>query len=135
MPRLYPSWIEIPVDDFDRAIAFYRAVFDLAEIPIYDEPPMRIALLLASEKDVRSPGVSLVASPTHRPGTSGAQINFHVDTHAALNIALKQVQVHGGMIDDDVVDMGDGVRYITVLDSEGNRIALSSYEPLVEETE
>ena len=127
---LYPSWIEIPVNDLDRAIAFYRAVFSLTDIPLYDDPPSLIALLLPSEKSVRNPGVSLVKSPTHRPADAGVQINFHVDTHANLATALMHVRELGGNVDTEIVDMGDGVHYLTLLDSEGNRIALSSYEPL-----
>ncbi len=130
---LYASWIEIPVNDLDRAILFYQKVFDLAEIPIYDEPPSRIAVLLPSEKSVGNPGISLVKSPSHRPSDAGPQINFHVDTHAALTTALHHVQVQGGTIDTELVDMEDGVHYITLLDSEGNRIALSSYEALDEQ--
>jgi predicted enzyme related to lactoylglutathione lyase len=38
MPALYPSWIEIPVSDLDRALAFYRAVFALTDTPFDDEP-------------------------------------------------------------------------------------------------
>lgn len=130
---LYPSWIEIPAIDLERAIAFYRAVFELSDIPLYDEAPMRIAVLLPSEKEVRAPGVSLVQSPAHYAGASGAQINFHVDTHAALGAALTQAKAHGGTVNGELVDMGDGVHYITLLDSEGNQIALSSYEPVDEE--
>lgn len=130
MTALYPSWIEIPVSDLDRALAFYRAVFELTDTTIYDEPPAHIAVLAASDKSVRKPGISLVQSPTHRPYDGGPQINFHVDTHAALDAALRRVKERGGVVDAEMVDMGDGVRYITLLDSEGNRIALSSYEEI-----
>lgn len=133
MPPLYPSWIEIPVDDLDRALAFYRAVFGLTETPIYDDDPaMRIAVLLPSEKGVRSPGVSLVRSPQHRPG-DGVLINFHVGTHAALAAAISTAAAHGGAIAASIVDMGDGVRYVNLRDCEGNPMALSSYEPPVPE--
>jgi predicted enzyme related to lactoylglutathione lyase len=127
---LYPSWIEIPAADLQRAVTFYRAVFGLEDIAFYDEPPMQIAVLLPSDKDHRLPGVSLVQSPSHRPGDAGPQVNFHVDTFAAFDIALAAVREYGGVMDTAIVDMGDGVRYITVLDSEGNRIAISSYEPV-----
>ena len=56
-------------------------------------------------------------------------VNFHIDTHDALEIAIAQVRLLGGKVDMQLVDTGDGVRYINVLDCEGNRIALSSYEP------
>jgi uncharacterized protein len=128
---LYPSWIEIPVHDLDRARAFYRAVFSLTDTPSYDEEPrMRIIVLRPSDKSVASPGVSLVQSPQHVPCQGGVQINFHVGDHATLAAALTSVATHGGSITAPIVDMGDGVRYVTLQDCEGNPIALSSYEPL-----
>ncbi len=128
MPDLYPSWIEIAVTDFDRALAFYRAVFELTDTPVYDEPDMKIAVLLPSEKSVRGPGVSLVQSALHQPSTGGAVINFHLGTHAALDAAVARVRQHGGSLGTNILDEGDGQRYIHILDSEGNRLALSSYE-------
>lgn len=128
MPTLYPSWIEIPVTNLERALSFYRTVFELTDTPLYDEPPAQIALLLASDKTLRSPGVSLVQSQTHKPYDGGSQINFHLDSHSALDAAIIRVKACAGVVDTEIVDMGDGVRYITVLDCEGNRLALSSYE-------
>lgn len=130
MPKLYPSWIEIPVADMDRALAFYRAVFGLVDTPLVDEPPdMRIAVLLPSEKEFRSPGVSLVRSALHRPG-DGPIVNFHLDRHADLESALERIVALGGEVRAPLVDMGDGVRYVNVRDSEGNPLVLSSYEEL-----
>jgi uncharacterized protein len=133
--KLYPSWIEIPVVDLERALAFYRAVFGLTDTSIYDdEPPARIAVLLPSEKSTRSPGVSLVQSPAHFVCKGGVVINFHVDTHAALETAISTVKARGGSVTANIVDMGDGVRYATLQDCEGNPFAISSYEPLGEES-
>jgi len=126
---LYPSWIEIPVADLARALAFYRAVFTLSDTPIYDEPSARIALLLASAKELRAPGVSLVQSPTHTPGAHGSLVNFHLGDHSALAVALQVVEANGGALVMAPIDEGDGQRYALVADSEGNRLALSSYEP------
>jgi predicted enzyme related to lactoylglutathione lyase len=133
MSVLYPSWIEIPVHDMERALLFYRSVFVLTDTPRYDEPPTLIAVLLMSDKSVRTPGVSLIQSPLHQPADGGAVVNFHVDTHDALAVAIARVIELGGKVDTELVDMGDGVRYINVLDCEGNRIALSSYEPTEDE--
>lgn len=131
MTSLYPSWIEIPASDLDRALRFYRAVFGLTDTPLHDDyPPAQIAVLLPSDKSVRMPGVSLVQSPTHIPGSSGPQVNFHVGTHAALTGAITTATEHGGRLMGEVVEIEDGVRYVTLLDSEGNTIALSSYEGL-----
>ncbi|MEZ4592975.1 MAG: VOC family protein [Chloroflexota bacterium] len=134
MAKLYPSWIEIPVSNLERAIQFYRSVFSLEEISVYEDyPPMRIAVLLGSEKSVQNPGVSLVQSPTHVPSKYGALINFHVGTHAALENAVATAVTNSGAISEPITDMGDGVNYLVIIDSEGNSIALSSYEPLAGE--
>lgn len=136
MSKLYPSWLQIPVNDLERAIAFYRLVFELDEIFIYDDaPPARIAVLLPSEKSAHNPGVSLVQSPTHVPSRHGVLINFHVGSHAALEKAVEVALGNSGSIAEPLVDMGDGVRYLVLLDCEGNSIALSSYEATDEEAE
>ena len=128
MPNLYPSWIEIPAADLDRATAFYRAVFELDETPLFDEPPSKIVLLMSSDKSRQKPGLSLIVSPIHRPSDGGAVINFHVGGYAAFDLALSRVREFGGKVDTEVVEMDDGVRYVNLLDCEGNRIALSAYE-------
>ncbi len=131
MKLLYPSWVEIPVIDLDRALAFYRAVFELADIPVYDEEPgTRIAVLLPSEKGQRRPGVSLVQSLRHLPCGGGVQINFHIGDHAALEAALSTAAALGGTMVAPVADTNDGVRYALLRDTEGNPLAISSYEPL-----
>jgi predicted enzyme related to lactoylglutathione lyase len=132
--RLYPSWIEIPAADLDRALAFYRHVFALHDTPLYDDTlpsgePMRIAVLLSSDKAQQAPGVSLVQSPAHSVGHGGPQINFHVGSGAALDRARAQAAAFGGSAISPIHDEGEGVVFCTLLDSEGNRIALSAYEP------
>lgn len=131
MTKLYPSWLEIPVSNLERAMQFYHVVFDLGEIPVYEDyPPARIAVLLPSDKSVQAPGVSLVQSPAHIPSRQGVLINFHVGDHAALERAVSMAQENAGSIAEPVVDAGDGVKYLVLLDCEGNTIALSSYEPV-----
>ena len=131
MAKLYPSWIEIHVSNLERAMAFYQAVFNLDEIPMYDDyPAARIAVLLPSEKSGQNPGVSLVHSPTHVPSKHGALINFHVGNHAILEKAIEVALANSGSISEPIVDMDDGVKYLVLLDSEGNSIALSSYESI-----
>lgn len=126
---IYASWIEIPVADFDRALLFYRAVFELENTPIYNEPTMRIAVLSPSNKSEQQPGISLVQSPLHHAG-QGIVVNFHVGNYTAFDHALVQVRALGGQIVDTVTHMDDGVRYVNLRDCEGNSIALSAYEAL-----
>lgn len=129
MAQLYPSWLEIPVNDLERAIAFYKAVFELTETPIYDDyPPARIAVLRPSDKSKQTPGVSLVQSPIHTPSPHGSLINFHVGDHMVLERALQVALTKAGVITQSVTEIDEGVRYVVLLDCEGNAIALSSYE-------
>lgn len=128
MAELYPPWIEIPVGDMDEALAFYRSVFGLAETPIFDEPPLLIALLRPSGEPVGAPGVSLVRSPGHRAG-EGVTVNYHLGGHAALDAALAAALACGGRIAAPIAELGEGVRYALVRDCAGNPLALSSYEP------
>jgi len=129
---LYPSWIEIPVIDFDRAVAFYSRVFEIKGIAQheFDEDGMfmRVAVLLASDKLMKGPGVSLVKSARHQPDANGIQINFHIGSHAMLNRALRELVDAGGSVVKSPVDMDDGVHYAIIQDSEGNTIALSAFE-------
>jgi predicted enzyme related to lactoylglutathione lyase len=129
-PRVYPSWIEIPVEDLDRATDFYRRVFGLTETQTLDDevPDARITLLAPSDKDSYRPGVSLIASPRHKPGRNGVQVNFHVGSHAALDEAMANALSNGGALVQPVVRVDDGTRYVTISDSEGNTIALSAWE-------
>ena len=129
MHPLYPSWIEIPVNDLERALRFYRAVFGLADTPIYDDPPYLIAVLRPSDKSSGAPGVSLVKSPRHVPCSGGPQVNFHLGDHAALAAAIEQVTAHDGTLAGEVMNTTEGERYVAVRDCEGNTLALSSYEP------
>lgn len=129
MAQLYPSWIEIPVSDFERARQFYARVFGLAEIAVYDdEPDMRIGVLRPSDKSVGLPGVSIVKSALHKPG-GGVQVNYHVGDYTALTAALDRAVQLGGTMSTGVIDAGDGVRYGVLQDCEGNPLALSAYEP------
>ena len=133
MSPLYPSWIEIPVTHMERTLRFYRGVFDLTDTPVFEELVSIIAVLLPSDKRAHAPGASLVKSPLHRSADGGAIVNFHVDTHHALDIAVQRVTELGGKVDTAIVSMDDGVRYVNVLDCEGNRIALSSHEAPAED--
>lgn len=130
MHPLYPSWIEIPAEDLERAQTFYCAVFGLTDTERYtEEPNTSIIVLLPSDKSVRGPGVSLVHSPEHQPSHGGVRVNFHVGVYAAFDAAIRAALAHGGKLVGTTIVMEDGVRYALLDDSEGNAIAISAYEP------
>jgi predicted enzyme related to lactoylglutathione lyase len=132
---LYPSWIEIPAIDLDRAVAFYTRVFQVTGVTFhdFDEAGLdtRVAVLQASDKTVKGPGVSLVQSARHQPHANGVQVNFHVGSHDELRNALQALVNAGGIIVKPPVELDDGVRYAVVQDTEGNTLALSAYDEKV----
>lgn len=129
MHPLYPSWIEIPVEDLARALNFYRTLFGLSDTPTFDhDPNMQGALLRPSNKNQGVPGVSLVQTPQQRPSPQGVRLNFHLGPYAALQQALQRVPQLNGQVLQPIADDGDGVQYALVTDSEGNCFTLSAYQ-------
>lgn len=113
------SYVEIPVNDLDRATAFYRAVFgfelERATIDGYE-----MALFPHAEG---RPGASgaLVKGDVYEPSKAGAIVYLSVaDMDRALTLATK----NGAQVFYPKKDIGDQGFVAEVEDSEGNRIAL-----------
>ncbi|WP_343593561.1 VOC family protein [Paracidovorax wautersii] len=113
------SYFEIPVDDMDRAIAFYSAVFgcsftrdhvdgnDMAFFPHDEEHPGASGALAKGESYV--------------PGTSGARIYFDVhDLQAALLRAVRA----GGRVIYPETQVGSFGAVAEIEDTEGNCVGL-----------
>lgn len=113
------SYVEIPVNDLDRATAFYRAVFgfelERATIDGYE-----MALFPHAEG---RPGASgaLVKGDVYEPSKAGAIVYLSVaDMDRALTLATK----NGAQVLYPKKDIGDHGVVAEIEDSEGNRIAL-----------
>lgn len=126
MAELYVSWVEIPVRDLDRALAFYRAVLQLPEIEVSDDGTRRTAVIYHGGED--KPGVSLNQTANFEPGDKGPLMYFQVGKHNVLTAMLERVASNGGTVTAEMTEMGGGSNYGMFRDSEGNTIALSSYE-------
>jgi len=112
-------WVDIPVLDLERAIAFYSAVLGS---PVTKEggPGFVFGLLPHSGSDVGgclySPGAD------NSPSQVGPLI--YLNAEGRLAQAVQAVAVQGGQVLQPVHQIGPhGFRAI-VLDSEGNRVAL-----------
>ena len=114
-------YVEIPVTDLDRAIAFYTAVFGFAlerqTIDGYD-----MALFPAAEG---APGASaaLVKGDVYVPGKTGPIVYFGVTD---IDAALAWAKARGAKILYDEKDVGAFGFVAEIEDSEGNRIALNA---------
>lgn len=115
------AYVEIPVTDLDRAMAFYTAVFGFAlerqTIDGYD-----MALFPTAEGAAGASG-ALVKGDVYVPGKSGPIVYFGVtDTDAVI----ARAKARGAKILYDKKDVGAFGFVAEIEDSEGNRIALNA---------
>lgn len=112
-------WLDIPVADLDRAIAFYTAVLD---VPLHCEKyeQLRFAIL---DHDQGNGGCLVVdpdaISPTHGP-------LVYMNVNGRIRDAVSKVLALGGKVTQDVHAIGPYGFRALVTDSEGNRLALHS---------
>jgi len=116
-------WIEIPVNDLERAMAFYQAVFDLEATPIVEEDVRRTKTL--SNAPEGGPGISLNKTANFTPHNQGVLV--YMDCGADSAPTLAKVEAAGGKIIEPETTMGSAGYYATILDTEGNMLALYSY--------
>ena len=123
MPNNLASFA-IHVDDTDRAVAFYQAVFGWRFEPW--GPP---GFYLIHTGDEASPGVLGLMHKRHEPrtgtGLNGFECTFSVDDVDAIGAAA---EAHGGRITmqkSEIPTVGTLIRF---LDTEGNEVGAMKYE-------
>lgn len=114
-------WVEIPVQDLDRASKFYQTVFNLQPTEIGDDGVRRTTTLTGDGQ----PGVSLNQTRNFEPSDKGTLV--YLDTGEDLPGHLSRVESAGGKVVEPKTSMGEAGNYATILDTEGNLLALYSY--------
>ncbi len=115
------AYVELPVTDLDRAMAFYTAVFGFVlerrTVDGYD-----MAFFPAAEG---APGASgaLVKGDVYLPGKRGPIVYFGV---VDIDSVLARAKARGATILYDKKDVGAFGFVAEIEDSEGNRIALTA---------
>lgn len=113
-------WVDIPVNDLDRAIAFYSHVLD-KKIEKHDEHGFVFGLLPHAHDGV-SGCLSVIEG--RKPSKNGPLIYFNVE--GWLDEAVVAAVAHGGQLLKEKHAIGQyGYRAI-ILDTEGNAVALYS---------
>ena len=117
-------WVDIPVVDLDRAIAFYAAVLGtpVTREASAGEGDGAFGLFAHSGSDVA--GCLYVADERNGPSPRGPLVYLNVDGRLAA--AERAVAEHGGRVLHPAHAIGAHGHRAIVLDSEGNRIALHS---------
>ena len=118
-------WVEIPVEDLRRAKAFYRQLFDLPDTEEVNDGTRSTTTLFQNPQS-GGPGLSLNQTANFKPSDKGPLI--YLSTGDDLNLTLSKVEAAGGKIVETKTSMGTAGDYATFLDTEGNLLALYSYE-------
>lgn len=120
-----PVWIEIPADDIERAVAFYRELFQM-DLEIKDYGKLQMAHFL---RECGFCGAIASSSPEFKPAANrdGIIIHFAIDN---MKRALELVENSSAELRREPVPVADeGVgEYAVIKDTEGNIIGLFNWE-------
>ncbi len=117
------SWFEIPVTDFERAKAFYGALFD-AELFVM---PMAGCMMgfLPMEQGSDGVGGAIVQGEGYQPSDQGTLV--YLNGGANLQGMLDRVDPAGGRVLVGKTLITEEIGYFAIfLDPEGNKVALHS---------
>ena len=111
------SWIEIPVEDFDRAVEFYSSVLEL-EFKRESSGEEKMAFFPGGE------GV-LFYKPGFKPSKDGVIINLNVGEK--LDATIERIEKKGGAIvrSKTKIKSEEQDYFALFIDSEGNRLGLN----------
>jgi uncharacterized protein len=112
------TWFEIPATDFERAVAFYTALFGRPiKTELFDGIPNGIL-------PYEPPGVggAIIGDPRHAPSEGGALV--YLNTRGELAAFLERVAPAGGAVLLPATSIGPMGTIAVIRDSEGNRVGL-----------
>lgn len=115
-------WVDIPVIDLDRAIAFYSQVLS-APITMETVPGFSFALLPHAGTNVSG---CLVRTNDSKPSQNGPLVYMNVE--GRLDDAVAAAERNGGKVSQSKHQIGEHGFRAVIIDSEGNRVALHSKE-------
>ena len=119
------GWVEIPVTNTQRAITFYKSVFDI-EMQVQDMGVLQMAFFPVVENTAGSSGALVQHPEFYKPSQDGALVYFTAFS-GDLQIELDRVEKAGGKVLIPKRQISPDHGYMGVfLDTEGNRIALHS---------
>ncbi len=117
--NIWSTWFEIPVDDLNRAKAFYETIFD-TNLQSADFGGLKMAIF--PHKQV---GCALCVGDDYKTGDSGPVV--YMNANPDLKIVQDRIEKAGGKIlqSKKLISAEHGFMALFI-DSEGNRLALHS---------
>lgn len=123
------SWFEIPVTDYDRAVAFYSTVLDREIDEWEEETDGRYGMIRTDDGEVGG-ALAQMDEYTFDDGTtvsyapsddSGVFVYLSVSD---VDMALAAVEPAGGTVVVETQPLDEGGEYAIIEDTEGNRVGL-----------
>ena len=114
------AWFEIVVKDMERAIKFYKTVFQV-QLTIENMPDMQMALFPYQES---YPGGALVKGDAFSQCREGSGTTVIYLTVESVGAALSRIEKTGGSIVMPSTSIGENGFIGMFVDSEGNTIGL-----------
>ena len=116
------AWVEIPVNDMSRAIAFYETVFKV-HIQRVDLGGLEMGWFPNNGEAYGATG-TLIKQESYVPSQEGTMVYFASDD---VQNELDRIEAAGGKIYQPKTQISEEHGYMGVfIDSEGNRVALHS---------
>lgn len=116
------GWVEIPAVNFERAVAFYSALYGHKIEPMAGSPTPYAFLV----RDMNGVGGAIMQSnEKYTTGQQGPLV--YLTTGRDINEDLPKIESAGGKVLEPKTAIGGDMGYYAVfLDSEGNRLGLHS---------
>ncbi len=114
------NWFELPVNDMNRAKAFYESIF---QINMGDDFAMGTSVMsfFPFETDAEGATGTLIQQETYIPSHEGALVYFSVKE---IDDVLPRITSSGGKIINEKMSIGEHGFVAHFEDCEGNRVAL-----------
>jgi len=117
------GWFDMYVEDMDRAVAFYEAVFRQRLEPVGDPTGETVMRGFPANMQAYGAAGALVRSPHARPGAGGTLIYFSVDDCA---VEEARAAAAGGTVVRPKFSIGEFGWVSLCRDTEGNLFGLNS---------